>query len=95
MITLPNLVLGSPFARYQRVVVTFPSTPDTDVVVPHSLNLNDPESVEYIVLKASKAGVVYNDQSATRKAWQQGYVVLRSNVASLVATILLTVPRNV
>lgn len=88
------LLTGSPWAQYERVVVTFPATPDTDVVVPYArLHPSNPEDVEYYVTKQDRAGFVYNDQSATRKAWQQGYVVLRSSVASLKATLLLSLPR--
>lgn len=90
------LITGSPYAKYQRVTVTFPSTPDTDTVIPYTGDIAaNPEDVEYFVVKQDRAGSIYNDQSATRKPWQQGYVVLRSSVGSLSATILLTAPRNI
>lgn len=90
-----DLLLGSPFARYERVTVTFPTTPNTDVVVRHSLQPSSPDAVEYAVLQKDRAGDVYNDQSATRKEWKQGYIYLRCSVASVKATILLTAPRTV
>jgi hypothetical protein len=90
-----DLLLGSPFAQYERVEVTFPSSANTDVVVKHSLQPTSPEDIEYTVLKLDRAGRVYNDQSATRKSWKQGYIYLRCDVASVKATVLLTAPRTV
>lgn len=90
-----DLLKGSPFSQYQRVTVTFPSTPNTDLVVNHKLsNVANPESIEYHPTKLSAAGIVYNDQSASRKPWTTSYIVLRSNVASLQATLVLAAPRK-
>jgi hypothetical protein len=90
-----DLLLGSPYAQYQRVEVTFPSTPDTDIVIKHTLQASNPEDLEYTIAKQDRAGFVYNDQGATRKDWKPGFLYLRCSVASLKATILLTVPRTV
>lgn len=89
-----ELLNGSPFGQYQYVDVVFSSTPNADTVVRHSLDVVSPENINYIPVKLNAAGVVYNDQSATRKLWGQGFIVLRASVASLKAKLLLTVERN-
>ena len=88
-----ELLLGSEDAQYCRVDVTFPSTPDTDFVVTHTLRVVDPESVEYRVLRSDRAVLIYDNQSATRKTWGKGFIVLRADVASAKVRLLLTVPR--
>jgi hypothetical protein len=89
-----ELITGSPYAQYERVEVTFPSTANIDTVVRHSLLPQSPTDVEYHIVGKDRAGEVYHDYSATRKPWSQGYIVLRSSVASMKATLLLTVPRT-
>lgn len=91
--SLLDLYAGSPFGQYERVEVTFPSTANLDTVIKHGLQTVAPDSVEYLVLKSDRAGSVYHDQSATRKAWGSTFIVLRSSVASQKVTLLLTVPR--
>lgn len=85
---------GSPFAQYQRVEVTFPSVADTDIVIRHKLNIANPDVVEYSLLKSDRAGLVYNDHASTRRPWGSSFLILRSSVASMKATLLLTVPRD-
>ena len=87
------LLRGSPFAQYHRVEVTFNVTPGVDTTIPHTLKTVDPDSVEYTLLGQDQAGSVYHDTSATRKPWGTNFIVLRASVASLQATLLLTVPR--
>lgn len=94
MATADQLLQGSPYAQYERVEVTFPSTANADAVIRHHLNVVNPEGVDYQILRADRAGEVYHDQSASRKAWGAGFIVLRASVASLKATLLLTVPRE-
>lgn len=88
-----QILQGAAFGQYQRTNVTFPLSANVDLVIPHSLSVVNPESVEYIVLRRDRDGNIYNDQSVTRKAWGSGFIVLRSSVASLKASLLLTVPR--
>ena len=89
------IITGSPWAQYERVTVTFPSTPNTDLIVRFStLRPPDVNQVEYLVVNKDRGGSVYNDHSATRKAWGSGFIVLRSDTANMTATILLTVPRE-
>lgn len=87
------LYAGSPYAQYQRVDITFPSTANQDTVVRHSLRPTSPDDVEYHVVSQDRAGSVYNDHASTRKVWGDGFIIVRSSVASLKATLLLTVPR--
>lgn len=89
-----DLLKGSPFAQFTRVDVTFPSTPNTDLVIPHSLIVVDPDTIEYFPTHFSAAGAVYNDQSATRTPWASNYIILRSSVASLKVRLVLIVPRK-
>ena len=81
-----------PISWYERVVVTFPLA-DVDVLVVHTLPRTiDAESIEYQVVRVNQAAIVYDDHSATRRAWGPGYLFLRSNVSATVADILLTLP---
>lgn len=89
-----DLLKGSPWAQYQRVDVTFPSTPNTDLFINHKLKVANPDTIEYYPTRLSAAGIVYNDQSATRIVWTQNYIVLRSNVASLQVRLVLVAPRK-
>jgi hypothetical protein len=90
-----NLLNGSPFSQYQRVTVVFNATGGLDTVIPHTLKVTNPDAVQYTVLGMDRAGSIYHDQSATRKPWGAAFIVLRASVASLQATLLLTLPRTV
>ena len=79
-----------PIYGWEYVTVTFPSSPNTDYVVSHTLEPIDPEDVDYEVVRRDSAAIVYNDQSGTRRAWKSGYVVLRCNVASATVDLRLT-----
>jgi hypothetical protein len=93
-ITGEGLLTGSPFSQYQVVEVTFPTSVGQDVTIRHSLSTVDPDDIRYTILRQDRAASVYNDQSSTRKPWTNGYIHLRASVASLKATILLTVLRT-
>lgn len=83
----PDLMV--PFAEWQEVDVVFPASANVDVPVLHTLAPSDPEAIYYIVLRKSAAGHAYHDTSVTRKAWQPGYILLRSDVANVKMTLLL------
>lgn len=91
---------ATPLATYEYVDVTFNSVADNDTIIVHGLNPEDPEDVDYEVVRWSfssapaAAPVAYADSSASRKPWNQGYIVLRCNVASANATIRLSVRRT-
>lgn len=80
-----------PWSQWQIVDVTFNATANADTSVLHDLSPVDPEAINYIVLRKGQAADVYHDTSGTRKKWGQGYILLRSNVASAKVTLLLTV----
>lgn len=86
-----NNDLAQPFAMWEEVEVNFPSTPNTDVVVPTTLQPTNPNTINYLPLRKSAAADVYHDVSITRKAWQPTYILLRSNVASVKMRLLLYV----
>lgn len=86
----------SPFGMFEYVDVVFNATANNDTMIRHALAPSDPEGVDWQVVRIelpSAPGtvpVVYRDGSASRRPWGDGYIVLRSTVASLKATLLLT-----
>ena len=81
------------YVGHPKVVEVEFGTANTDQMVPHTLETNDPENVLYTVVKADRATSIYNDQSSTRRLWQDGYIILRSSVANAIVKLLLGVPR--
>lgn len=82
------------FADWLEVEVTFPSTVNTDLVVPHDLGADDPNTILYLPLRSDRACDVFHDTSATRKPWTSTYILLRSNVANAKVRLLLYVGRD-
>jgi hypothetical protein len=80
---------GLPFSSFQILDVEF-GTADTDVYVEHSLKTDRPDEVRFEVLSIDKGGVVYRDGSASRRAWQAGYLFLRCSAADAKARIRLS-----
>ena len=85
---------SSPFVAYQYVTVTFPSSPNTDYPIAHSLTPQSAEAVDYEVVRKDRAADVYHDQTGTRKAWGTGYIILRCNTASAVVDLRLSIRRT-
>lgn len=83
---------SSPAILYQYVDVTFGSA-NTDLDIRHSIATAQPDNINYQLVRADRATSLYHDQSATRKPWAEGYVILRSSAANAVCRILLTVKR--
>jgi hypothetical protein len=81
--------IRSPFARYERVTVTFSLGANVDHAVPYAMRVRDPENVNYWVINKDRVCDIYNDQSITRTSWQPGTLYLRSSVANAVVTLLL------
>lgn len=77
-----------PFASWEWYDVQFPATPHTDLVIPHTLTVDEPKDVHYRVIKQFTAGTVYEAPSAV---WTHEYVVLRSDVGGWTGRILLGV----
>lgn len=81
----------SPVSRFAYVDVHFEYA-DRDTVVPHGLRPVFPEQVAYSVVQMNGPAIIYHDASATRRAWNSGQMLLRSNVANVSVRLLLTVP---
>lgn len=88
---------GVPYTAFQYITVTFPSSANTDLVIPHALETDD---VDWQVVgwtfgsAPATTPAIYRDTSGTARAWTNTYLVLRCNVASVAATLLLTVRRT-
>jgi hypothetical protein len=86
---------GLPFGQYEFVDVTFNSTANGDTEVKHSLVISDPEAVRVIPVTWSFASTplespyIWRNSASTRRPWGQGYIILRCNLASAQARILL------
>lgn len=83
-----------PYAQWEEVDVVFNSAANADTVVVHRLEPPDPEHVNYLPVRKGQAADVYHDTAGTRKPWGQGYIILRSPVASAKVTLLLTVSHS-
>lgn len=83
-----------PWAQWEIVNVTFNATANVDTQIDHTLTPPTPEHVNYIVLRSNGAQSIYHDATGTRRPWGAGYLILRSNVASAKATLLLTVSHS-
>lgn len=87
-----------PTAQFEYVDVTFNGTAHGDTEIRHSLtNIKDPDQVRVIPVEwrfsslPLESPVIYRDVSATRKAWGPSYIVVRCNVASAQARLMLMV----
>ena len=87
----------TPYASSQYVTVTFNAIANNDTIITHDLVVEDPENIDYEVVRwqfASAPGtapVAYVDSGGSRRAWGEGYIVLRCNVGSAKAQIRLSV----
>jgi hypothetical protein len=79
-----------PFAQWEVVDVEFADA-DSDISVPHKLKPPTPEHIYYIPLRKPQAADIYHDWSASRIAWPEGAIRLRSSVANAKVTLLLVV----
>jgi hypothetical protein len=85
MRTTESLDRGVPFGQYEYVDITF-GTADTDVRIRHQLKAAPLTEVYYLVVKTDRATVIY---TGTETLWDQQHIVLKSNVANAVVTLLL------
>jgi len=86
----PSTLRSTPFGQFEYQKVTF-ATADTDVAVRHNLKPANPGQVGYVVIQQSAAGSVYQDSSATRRAWTSETILLRAS-APMVVQLLLVIP---
>jgi hypothetical protein len=80
-----------PIAQWEIVRVTF-SAADTDTDIPHALVPPTAEHIEYVPIRKSGAGDVYQDMSATRVPWQNTFIYLRCTALITVDLLLFVVP---
>jgi hypothetical protein len=90
-----NSDLKQPLAQWEEVDVTFSSTANADTLVEHHLEPANPDAVYYIPVRKDRVAQVYHDTSVTRKSWQNGFILLRSDVASARMTLLLFTTHSV
>lgn len=89
-----------PSIAFEYVTVTFAGTANLDTIVTTNLRPANPEDILYKVVDwqyfaaPASTPLVYKDTSSTRKPWGQGYIVLRCNVASVIAVLELTIKRT-
>lgn len=75
--------------QQQDVTVTFLNA-DADQDVPHTLEVEDPETITYEVVRKDRACDVYDNPSVPRRAWTKSYITLRSTVAGATVTLRLS-----
>lgn len=89
----------TPGVDFEYVDVKFPSSTNVDVVVQTRLRSDNPDNIIYTVVgldfftAPTTTPCIYKDVSATRHVWQNGFIVLRSNVASFTAHLRLELKR--
>ncbi len=76
-----------PYGHYEVVDVKFEGA-NADFIIPHSLNPEHPQDVQYSVLRQTTDGVVYE---ATDANWTNDYIILRASTASWCGRLLLSV----
>lgn len=86
-----NADRNQPYAQWVEVDVVFGPSANTDLSIAHPLTPNNPEAVDYQVLRKSLSVDVYHDTSGTRKAWSSGVIVLRATQANAQVSLLLSV----
>lgn len=88
---------SSPHASFEYVTVVFNSVASNDTDIEHGLNTKEVDfqviGLSFVVAPAT-IPVIYRDISGTARGWGTNYIVLRSNVGSLHATLLLTTRRT-
>lgn len=93
MANVPDRVrsaIRSPYARYDRVTVTFSLGADMDHPVFYNMQVRDPEAIDYEIRQKDRACDIYHDQSVSRRSWEPGVIYLRSSVANATVTLLLS-----
>jgi hypothetical protein len=84
-----------PFRQWQLVNVQFPTAPNTDIDIAHSLKLSRAENVVYIPLQQSSPTTIWHNRNAGATPWSNQVIRLRSTVGGAKALILLaTVPER-
>lgn len=86
---------GLPFGRYEFKDVVFNATAAADTEITHSLTSGAPNDVHWVVTEwrflsaPADPPYVYRSTAANAREWRSGVIVLRCNVASAQARLLL------
>lgn len=72
-----------------EVDVTFLAA-NADQDIAHTLQVENPENIRYVVVRKDRACDVYDNQTAPRRSWTKDYIVLRSSTAGAVVTLRLS-----
>lgn len=83
---------GIPFDSFEFVQAQF-TQPGVDEPVFHNLNPEDPDTVYYIPV-AKSCDCTISDARRDGASWGRDRIVLRSNVAPAVVTLLLVTKRG-
>lgn len=93
-----DVLRATPIKQFEYVTVTFNSTANADTDIRHHLRPATPDDIDWQVVGLGSptapdvAPAIYRDFSATRRAWGDGYLILRCTIPSVTARLLLTVP---
>jgi len=80
-----------PTRQWQVLTVTFPSTPNTDLDIAHTLTPSDSNQVGYAVIQTPTPLLVYHQHLTPSDSWPSGLVRLRCTQASAQVVLLLYV----
>lgn len=86
-----------PYTRFEFVPVTFNSVANTDTDIVHNLGTDE---VDYqvigfaFVIAPGTTPCIYRNIAGSARPWGPNYIILRSNVANVQATLLLTARRS-
>lgn len=87
--------IGLPFGQYEFVDVTFNSTANGDTEIKHSLVGSDPEAIRAVAIEWQftttpvESPYIWRNIASTRRPWGTGYIILKCNLASARARLLL------
>lgn len=78
-----------PFVQWQTVDVQFPATANTDYIIRHNLQVDNPKDIHYRVIKQFTGGSVYESVEPGTKPWTSSYIVLRSDFGGWTGRLML------
>lgn len=88
---------STPFTKFQYLDVTFNSVANTDTDIAHDLNTDEVDwqvvGLKFVIAPGTTP-CIYRNIAGSARPWGRNYLILRSNVASVQATLLLTARRE-
>jgi hypothetical protein len=92
-----ELSQSAPATKFEYITVTFNSTANTDTDIVHTLNTLDVDwqvvGLSFTIAPATTP-CIYRNIAGSARPWGTNYIILRCNVASVQATLLLTKRRQ-